>query len=50
MYTKLRGERVEKRNTSQEYRNKLKEATTKRWQNNEYKERVSELIRKSLNV
>jgi hypothetical protein len=40
---------VEKRNTSQEYRNKLKEATTKRWQNDEYKMRVSELIRKSLN-
>ena len=40
---------VEKRNTSQDYRNKLKEATTKRWQNDEYKMRVSELIRKSLN-
>ena len=40
---------VEKRNTSQEYRNKLKEATTKRWKNDEYKMRVSELIRKSLN-
>jgi len=40
---------VEKRNSSQEYRNKLKEATTKRWQNDEYKMRVSELIRKSLN-
>ena len=40
---------VETRNKSQEYRNKLKEATTKRWQDDEYKMRVSELIRKSLN-
>jgi predicted GIY-YIG superfamily endonuclease len=40
---------VEKRNQSQEYRNKLKEATTKRWQNDDYKMKVSELIRKSLN-
>ena len=39
---------VEKRNKSQEYRNKLKEATTLRWKNDEYKMRVSELIRKSL--
>jgi predicted GIY-YIG superfamily endonuclease len=40
---------VEKRNQSQDYRNKLKEATSKRWQNTEYKMKVSELIRKSLN-
>lgn len=40
---------VETRNKSQEYRNKLKELTTKRWQDEEYKMRVSELIRKSLN-
>jgi len=39
---------VETRNKSQEYKNKLKEATTLRWQNDEYKMRVSELIRKSL--
>jgi predicted GIY-YIG superfamily endonuclease len=40
---------VEKRNQSLDYRNKLKEATSKRWQNAEYKMKVSELIRKSLN-
>jgi predicted GIY-YIG superfamily endonuclease len=41
---------VETRNKSQEYRNKLKEATTLRWKNDEYKIKVSELIRKSLSV
>ena len=40
---------VETRNKSQEYRNKLKEATTLRWKNDDYKMKVSELIRKSLN-
>jgi hypothetical protein len=41
---------VETRNKSQEYRDKLKEATTLRWKNDEYKMKVSELIRKSLSV
>lgn len=40
---------VEKRNQSQEYRNKLKEATTKRWKDDDYKMRVSDLIKKSFN-
>ena len=40
---------TEKRNQNPEYLDKLKEITTKRWQDNEYKMRVSELIRKSLN-
>jgi hypothetical protein len=41
---------VKKRNESLEYRNKLSKITKGRWQNNEYKMRVSELIRKSLSV
>jgi hypothetical protein len=41
---------VEKRNKSVEYRKKLSEKTKKRWEDDEFKMRVSELIRKSLNV
>jgi len=39
-----------KRNQSQEYRNKLKEIMTIKWKNSEYKTKMSELIKKSLNV
>jgi predicted GIY-YIG superfamily endonuclease len=39
---------AQKRNTNLDYINKLKKATTDRWKNDEYKKRVSELIRKSL--
>lgn len=41
---------VKKRNESLEYRNKLSKITKEKWQNDDYKMRVSELIRKSLSV
>jgi predicted GIY-YIG superfamily endonuclease len=40
---------VETRNKSQEYRNKLAEKTKQNWQDPEYKMRISDLIKKSLN-
>ena len=40
---------VETRNKSQEYRNKLAEKTKQNWQDPEYKIRISNLIKKSLN-
>jgi predicted GIY-YIG superfamily endonuclease len=40
---------VEKRNLNEDYKNKLRKSTTERWKNNDYKIRVSELIKKSLN-
>lgn len=40
---------VETRNKSQEYRNKLAEKTKQNWKNPEYKMRISDLIKKSLN-